>query len=189
MGSKGKPKETLQHLTRKPFESIRACYEELQGTSDRACALVAVAILDQKLMTLLKTKMIEIGSDDVARLFYDQQAAFSTFSSKIMTSWAFGLISMEERENLGRIRRIRNVFAHTVIKMGFDEPLIKQECEMLIIPDLPADPKSGMHPDSPRENFESSVVSQYTRLVQEESAFLRQSLHAYRRLLSKETAK
>jgi len=178
--SKGKPKETLQHLTRKPFQSIRACYEELQGTSDRACALVAVALLDQQLMTLLRTKMIDLNSEETDKLFYSYQSVFSTFSSKIMAAWAFGLITKEERENMSHIRRIRNVFAHSVVKIGFKEPLITEECTKLIFPDLPD--ADQIHMENPRFNFEKSVVSQYTRLVNEQAKFLKEKSVRLRRI-------
>jgi len=181
--SKGKPKETLQHLTRKPFQSIRACYEELQGTSDRACALVAVALLDQQLMTLLRTIMIDLNSEETDKLFYSYQSVFSTFSSKIMSAWAFGLITREERENMSHIRRIRNVFAHSVVKIGFKEPLITEECTKLIFPDLPgAERTEQTHTENPRFNFEKSVVSQYTRLVNEYAKFLKEKSFRLRRI-------
>lgn len=58
---------------------------------------------------------------------FEDRGPLSDFNSKILVAQAFAVISDRLAEDMQRIRKIRNCFAHARIDVGFDEPLIKKE--------------------------------------------------------------
>jgi DNA-binding MltR family transcriptional regulator len=84
---------------------------ELKKESDRGCALVAAAYLENEINELLGGFFVEQGARARAALF-DFNGPVGTFSSKIKMSAALGLIPEEIHSSLDLIRKIRNEFAH-----------------------------------------------------------------------------
>lgn len=97
------------------FDPLPDLPAELQSSSDRACAIVGAGILDALLEQLLKRSFV-IGSSD--RLF-DSFGPLDTFAGKIDLARALGLIPATEADDLHRIRKIRNEFAHSLEHMAF----------------------------------------------------------------------
>lgn len=135
-GSKGRQKPSLATLSRQFLqqEHLDGFTAELRGESDRAAALVVGAALEQMFANIIKNRL-RVGMDDkdLNVLFYDRNAPLGTFSSRILMAYALGLISEEERDHAECVRRIRNAFAHTVVPIGFEEPLVAKECLKLTI--------------------------------------------------------
>ena len=92
MASKGKKKQTLHDLSRRPLDSdtTKAFFKELSSDSDRACALVAVASVDQKMADAILTKFIELEESQVDRIFYSKNAVLGTLSNKNEIAYALG---------------------------------------------------------------------------------------------------
>lgn len=95
---------------------------DIQETNDLGTALIAMAFLDNILMSLLKGYFIN-NTKKVNQLLKD--GPLETFYSRIMICYCLGLINEEQRYDLDIIRRIRNKFAHTFETITFDEILIK----------------------------------------------------------------
>ncbi|MGH7860101.1 MAG: hypothetical protein ACREQY_22470 [Candidatus Binatia bacterium] len=85
--------------------------------TDRGAAIVAASLLDDLLEQLLRRSMLPCASDD----FFRGYGPLSSFSAKIDLARFLGLIGRGEYSELHRIRKIRNVFAHSLDpELSFD---------------------------------------------------------------------
>lgn len=92
-----------------PF--INELNRETASGSDRGIVLTCSAMLYELLARLLLAFFV----DDPAatRIVRDNNGALGTFSARIETAYALGLISQDLRTRLNIVRRIRNEFAHS----------------------------------------------------------------------------
>ncbi len=131
--SRGRRKASLYELSReyvKP-EHHGEYLKELGGESDRAAALVAAAEVESYLVYLLMLKFRRLSADEKEALFFGRKAPLSEFAARIAIAYGLGSIQRAERDDLDRIRRIRNAFAHTVIPVKFTTEVIADECARL----------------------------------------------------------
>ncbi|RJF92672.1 MltR family transcriptional regulator [Noviherbaspirillum saxi] len=127
----------------KRFEGMIA---EVKTQSDRACALILAANLDNRLLELLKAFCIELGND-FSKSVFKGNGFMNSFSSKISLCFMLGLISSNEHHDLVLIRKIRNFFAHEEHGWNFQHQEIISRCHSLKMiqemtkenPDLNAD--------------------------------------------------
>jgi mannitol operon repressor len=100
--------------------------KEFQKESDRGGALVGAAILDARLERLILSHMLpgKVSKD----LVVGGNAPLGTFSSRINSCFALGLITSLERHDLNLVRNIRNEFAHREHGITFDDETIKGFC-------------------------------------------------------------
>lgn len=103
---------------------------EFQRESDRAAAVLAGSYLDSVLESLLRKSFIE-NFIQINKLFRGT-GPLNSFSSKIMLTEAFGLISKDEASDLNKIRYIRNEFAHRAHGLSFTDQSIKDRCDSFI---------------------------------------------------------
>jgi len=151
-------KPSLHDLTRQlpttdQFESI---ITDAAAMDPRAAALVLASITDNLLEFAIRLNFVSLSEKRFNVLFRNPTAPLSSFSAKIAVGHALGLYGEEFRSQLDRLRGIRNAFAHAMLPVTFDEPLIAEECRKLD----PARLTSGQYKpeeNSPRERF--TVVS------------------------------
>jgi hypothetical protein len=86
--------------------------------------VTAAAILDQSLERALKTKMPGITSALSKRLF-DDFGPLQSFSAKIDMAHALGITSSFVHVELGKIRKIRNLFSHSEKLLSLDTEPVK----------------------------------------------------------------
>jgi hypothetical protein len=96
--------------------------EEFQGESDRACAVLAAALLERALDEIFRAFFL-----DDAKVV-DQLLLRLNFYTQIEAAFALGLIGDVERSDLHLIREIRNAFAHQLGGVSFRTPKIKNRC-------------------------------------------------------------
>lgn len=106
------------------LKSIDLLEKEIDSVSDRSCAIVCAAFLDDFLERLILSFLTTESSTQDRRLL-ENNGPLSTFSAKIVLSYRLGLISKKEYENLSLIRKIRNAFAHDIKINSFDDGKIK----------------------------------------------------------------
>jgi hypothetical protein len=135
MGSKGRKKPSLHSLSRLPI-NYETYFKELEGESDRACALTAGAAVSDGLQDLLKRYFIKLKEPDINHLFHDHGASLGDFASQTDISFALGLISPQERLVADVIRRIRNLYAHTLAQIDFSHELIVSELSKVSVNSL-----------------------------------------------------
>ena len=83
---------------------------ELQG-SDRACAILSGAILDERLKELIKKYLLPSSNTKNDRLL-GRSAPIESFSSRIELAQRLNLISAKTSTSLNWVRDIRNAAAH-----------------------------------------------------------------------------
>ena len=107
---------------------IDAFLEELQAESDRAAAILGATMLDEQLKKLLSATFVSAASADE---LLGQMKPIATFSSRTSLARAIGLVSVEEHQDLTRIRKICNDFAHELNGLTFNSDSIQRHCEQL----------------------------------------------------------
>src|SRR5215470_5193807 len=127
MGSKRKrDNERIKGQT----EDLKGFFEELERESDRAVAILIAALLDYTLRQVLAAYFVNDEEEEIERLV-DVEGPLATFSSRIHLAYLLGLISIKNRERLTAIREIRNLFAHQLHGLSFDETRIAEKCGKL----------------------------------------------------------
>jgi DNA-binding MltR family transcriptional regulator len=103
--------------------------KSLNVETDRGCALMAAAFLDSELDRLLRSLLVEDGQ--IINELLGQGKPIGTFSSRIDLCFLLGLISPLSRRDFHLVRKIRNVFGHTHLPIGFDDQSIANRCREL----------------------------------------------------------
>ena len=101
----------------------------LISESDRGCALMAAAFLDDQLSLLIKEFLVQ--DQKVVSPLFESNGPIATFSSRISLSYALGLIPYNAYRELNLLRKIRNEFAHISQKLSFESPAIAARCREL----------------------------------------------------------
>ena len=111
------------------FDEVMEFRAGLRGETDRGCALMAAAFLDDQLGRLLRSVLV----DDAKAVdeLVGPSGALGAFSSRIEACYALGLLPPLARRDLHLIRKVRNEFAHTLSPRTFEEPSIASRCSEL----------------------------------------------------------
>jgi len=149
MSSRSTEKQNLEELIGN-IEPVGKFIASLYQETDRGCALIATAFLDDALSELLKKNLIK--DKKVSDRLFGSNQPFGYFSSKIDVACALGLIGKAVRQNLHLLRKIRNDFAHVADPIGFEHPPIKSRCYELTLHTLESNAK-------PRKIFTRVVSS------------------------------
>jgi DNA-binding MltR family transcriptional regulator len=102
-------------------------FAELESESDRGVAILACVFLDDALKNALLHKMIPLQKEELNYLF-EQNGPLSSFANKTALAYSFGIIHAETKENIDRVRSIRNAFAHGKRSMKFDTTEVSELC-------------------------------------------------------------
>jgi hypothetical protein len=97
--------------------------------TDRGCALVAGAYLEDQLGQLLRAFFID--EPNAADGLLSGREPLASFSARIQACFCLGLISKEAYRDLNIIRKIRNEFAHHAFDVTFDAGAIADRCREL----------------------------------------------------------
>ena len=109
-------------------ETLTQVTEELHGESERACAIVGGALLDDLLGELLEAYLVQ-NSDASSDLLSSENinAPLGSFGARIVAAYTTGLLPKSNFNALRKVKRIRNQFAHD-LSLGFNEPGISRLC-------------------------------------------------------------
>lgn len=110
-------------------KAFKAFRELLEHESDRACALMAAAYLDDRLKQAFVAGMLP--SKNLDRDLFEGSAPLATFSARTRLARAQGLISETTKRDLDLLRKIRNAFAHVATPLSFEDPKIRSMCMSL----------------------------------------------------------
>ena len=140
-------------------EDLAKFIEELRRESDRGLALVAAALIDEKLAETLQHFFCQEASGK--RLVAEVNAPLGTFSARIEACFALGLVDAFEYTEITLLRKIRNEFAHAKHATSFQTPRIQGLCSSLKS-DLP---EGADYPlNDPRFRFINAAVCLALRL-------------------------
>lgn len=145
-------RELLLERAPDPYKAVLKFRQELTPESDRGCALMAAAFLDDALRGLLEKSFVDDARSSKRILEGGGTAPLATLSAKIDMAYLMGLIDRRVRQDIHLIRKIRNDFAHSGQPMQFSEPSIRSRCSALSLVGPVLDPSS------PRARFTSAVM-------------------------------
>jgi DNA-binding MltR family transcriptional regulator len=128
--------------------------EPFQRETDRAAALLAAAMLDDKLLEILESFFAK--SDSSKKLLRGPGAPLGTFAARIEAAHALGFLDDAEYGEIHIIRKIRNRFAHGWRSLTFASDSVRDPVRNLRIRGLFGLP-AGTEP--PREHFNLSVIA------------------------------
>ncbi len=87
---------------------------------------MAAALLEDSLDEILKAEISKAGiSSNHMKDMFDLSGPLSSFSSKSLVCYGFGFISKRVFDDLTKIRKLRNEFAHSHEKVDFLSPEIE----------------------------------------------------------------
>ena len=115
----------------KKFERISQFLDQIYKESDRGCALICAAILDELLTEVLQVYLIECKSTKL--LFTGANGPLNSFYSKILLTRSLGVMDEAQYNDFNKIRKIRNEFAHEIGEKTFESEKIKSICMSLNI--------------------------------------------------------
>ena len=127
-------KELKELIRRFPTTGIetddiaKALYE---GESDRGCALIAGAVAENALESIIRVHLVPMSKTKLDELFA-AEGVLSSFSAKIKIAFALGFIDPPLRDHFDKMREIRNAFAHAKIAIDFKNPIIRRACVGLL---------------------------------------------------------
>ncbi len=114
----------LSEIDKRTLELIEHMAES-EGESDRGLVIFVAAQIEHYLRRIIEEFMINDKS--VRELFDGPFAPFSSLSGKTRAAFLLGLVSRAEAKRIDAVRRVRNIFAHT-IEASFDHEAVKRLC-------------------------------------------------------------
>lgn len=132
-GSRGQKKPSIRDLSREmpTSEDLRIFLDGAESENARSVALVLASFVESLLENAVNFSFVSTGARGTGlhgAIFREASAPLSSFSAKILIGLALGVYDKNFRKQLDRFRIIRNVFAHSMKRIDFDEPSIKDEC-------------------------------------------------------------
>lgn len=130
--SRGKRKGGRQPKRRETFaiealsKDARRFYDVINKESDLACVIVGGSYLEAILDNLIASRF---RACDLTETIVGEHG--STFWGRIELAYALDLIDGNAREDLQRLREIRNRFAHSHLQLTFADPELQSMCEEL----------------------------------------------------------
>ncbi|PSM18157.1 hypothetical protein [Nitratireductor sp. StC3] len=101
-------------VPRSPEEAQNIFWQEITRLNENAqstTAILTAASLDSFLQTIITSKMPKLNADLRDKMF-SGYGPFSSFSAKIDSAYAMGLIDKTMHTEMHIVRRIRNEFSH-----------------------------------------------------------------------------
>jgi DNA-binding MltR family transcriptional regulator len=114
VSKKKSTKETFDSLS----QQTKELYNDLDKESDRGAALLGAAFLDESLEAMLR--MFFVDDSSLADELLGTDRPLGSFSARIRTAYAIGLLGREMYADLETVRSIRNDFAHDHRGLSFD---------------------------------------------------------------------
>jgi hypothetical protein len=111
------------------IERVREMRFALIKESDRGACLLSVSFLEVELENLLRAYLLH--DKKVWNKIFNGHGSLATFSSKIDMCYLLGIITNEIHKDLDIIRKIRNDFAHSHLKINFEDNKFKNRCDNL----------------------------------------------------------
>ena len=105
-----------------PFDAYNRLNDIMRELDERGLVLTLAAFAEEALGELLRQFMLPGDAADA--LISGFNAPLGTLSARIKAAFALGLITERQQENLDRLRRIRNEFAHSWEPISFDHQAV-----------------------------------------------------------------
>jgi hypothetical protein len=135
---------------------ITSFVDEFKGESDRGCAVLVLCVLEDLLIETVKHRLPVCSNEELRSI-----APFGRLSATVINAFLIGAISKRERDELNRLIKIRNKFAHKALEgLSFNHPDIVDMCKKLELADVFDEFSSSI----PRVRFTVSALLIYCSL-------------------------
>jgi len=105
---------------------------DLRLESDASLAITGLAYVESAALAVLRAKFVPLSREDDARMFDGaSNGVLGTASAKFRMLHALGVLSDRAYQDLMLLNHVRNVFAHSLHKVKFDNSLIAEDCAKL----------------------------------------------------------
>jgi hypothetical protein len=146
-------------------ERKAALAAELVGESERACAIVGAAWVEEALQQAIES--VFHPHQEARDKLFTGTGALTAFEAKIELACVLGFMTESIRKDLHAIRRIRNDFAHAIAhratqaKLSFESDDIRKRCLALrVVKHLqPTDPRIAFTQACGALNFDFSNIA------------------------------
>jgi DNA-binding MltR family transcriptional regulator len=131
MKSELRPEDLLRYLdeNRKQWKKL---VDLLVAENARGCALVAGALLDERLLELIQARMVPRATANKFDSFFGGYGPLATFAARTHLAYLLGFIADNVYQDLCVIRDVRNRFAHSAEDIDFNDNKIKTGCAKLL---------------------------------------------------------
>jgi len=120
----------------------KALSNRLHSETDRAFIIVCGSLIEDRLRDTITLKLDEIGGDHTSLSARDDGQGH-TFAQLIALGKMLGILDDKTIERIDLIRAVRNVSAHSLDAVDFDQPAIR-EAALAIIEPLTFDDRSDI---------------------------------------------
>ena len=145
---------------------------DLKAFGPQATAIMSAAYLDHALELYLRASFVEFSRKEDDQRMFDGAAGgvLGSFSAKIRTAAAMGLIHQRVFRALILINDIRNAFAHSLHVVDFSHEAISADCKQLAEISVVLSRAAGVKFNSPNEEIDifSGVVSVLYRSIRQQ---------------------
>ena len=141
----------------------RRLTDEFHAESDRAAALVAAALVDENLESLLRSFFV----DDAREVEIMLGTSLQSLGGRIRACYCLGMVSQDEMHDLRILKEVRNYFAHN-LHVSFSDSWVQRTCaEFRLIRRMLSDVDAMPH----RLVLEQTTCMLSTLLVERERYF------------------
>lgn len=134
------------------FGGINQLAKELHNLDERGLILSLAAFAEDTLGTLLKAFLLQ--NNATKQLLEGFNAPLGTFSSRIKATYALGLITKEQYDDLEHLRKIRNDFSHTWRPITFADESIAAHIKEINYSNIVDE-----YPETPLEKVRTALSS------------------------------
>jgi hypothetical protein len=112
-------------------DDFHAVLKEIETQSDRAAALLAVALLEIRIKQTIKGR-VKVRDKKLLRLIGDQEKPGElAFLDQCRLAYCLGAFGPETFDDLETMAQVRNRFAHRFAALTFEDPKIRTLCMSL----------------------------------------------------------
>lgn len=114
-------------------EQVEQALSGLDQLSHRDAAIIGLAHLDRALEFRLRhfTRPDTAFNSDERNALWGNRGVVGSISAKIAVAYAFSVIGPNTKEGLVKLNDIRNVFAHSIVEVSFDDERLVSDIRSL----------------------------------------------------------
>lgn len=132
------------------FGDLNRLNRLIEDLDDRALVLSLAAFAEESLGELLKTFLLQ--GESAWKLLNGFNAPLGTFSARTKMAHALGLITQHQFEDLERLRKVRNEFAHTWNQITLSDQGIRDHIRAMHFHSL-----DDVFPEEPRLKLKTTI--------------------------------
>lgn len=114
--------------TRYKPKDLKRIFAEMDGQNDRAIITVGASLLAHAVEELLGSRLREPKTSKERDVLFTDFGILGTFSEQIWMAYFMSLIGPKTRHDLDMVRIIRNICAHDMNPISFEQKEVSSRC-------------------------------------------------------------